>query len=131
MLLSNVRDDICSLPHVSFLGCSKTHCPSFVRGAALLKGKGVDLVACTAVNDCFVLDAWSKSQFADGKIQFLADGNGDFAKKVGMVLDLTSRGLGVRSKRYALIVENGVVKHVAVDETGVEKTTADALLPKL
>ena len=69
-------------------GCSRTHCPSFVLNAAKLRAKGIDLVACTAVNDCFVMDAWAESQNAKGKIEFLADGDGSFAKAIGMAKDL-------------------------------------------
>eukprot|EP01027_Heterolobosea_sp_BB2_P026079 GEZU01040090.1.p1 GENE.GEZU01040090.1~~GEZU01040090.1.p1 ORF type:complete len:161 (-),score=54.24 GEZU01040090.1:121-603(-) len=111
--------------------CSNSHCPGFVQEAALLKSKGVDLVACTAVNDAFVMDAWSKSQKADGKILMLADGNGDFARAVGLELDLRPRGLGIRSKRYAMLVEDGVVKYLGVDESGLDKSSAGAILLQL
>jgi len=170
-------------------GCSKTHCPSFVLGAAKLKQKGIDAVYCTAVNgiplfptftlrarlvamlrsveltpllvviwhmsDAFVLDAWAESQGAKGKITFLgtralllhhassvvlltfarlaslvADGNGDFARKIGLTKETGPFG-GTRSARYALIATNGVVDYIAVDEQGVDKTTADSLLANL
>jgi peroxiredoxin len=81
-----------------------------------LKSKGFDLIACTAVNDIFVLSAWSKDGAADGKVLMLADGSADFAKKIGLDIDLTARGLGVRSKRYSMIVEDGVVKSLNVEE---------------
>ncbi len=113
-------------------GCSKTHCPSFVLGANQLKQKGIDDVYCTSVNDVFVMDAWSQSQNANGKVTFLADGVGQFAKKIGMEFDLIEKGLGIRSKRYAMVVENGVVKILQIDEGGaVEKSTADNLLKLL
>jgi len=111
--------------------CSNTHCPSFVRDAKRLKEKGVDLIACTAVNDVFVMDAWSKSQKADGVILMLADGNGELAKAVGMLKDGSAAGLGIRSKRYAMIIDDGVVKYVAVDESGAATTSADAIIAKL
>jgi len=111
--------------------CSNTHCPSFVRDAKRLKEKGVDLITCTAVNDAFVMDAWSKSQKADGVILMLADGNGELAQAVGMSKDITAGGLGIRSKRYAMIIDDCVVKYVAVDETGAANTSADAIIAKL
>jgi len=111
--------------------CSNTHCPSFVRDAEKLKAKGVDLVACTSVNDAFVMDAWSKSQKADGKILMLADGNAQLTEAIGMVKDSSPSGMGKRSKRYVMIIDDMIVKHVAVDEKGVEQTSADAILSKL
>jgi peroxiredoxin len=102
--------------------CSKQHLPGYVQNYDQLKSKGFDTIACTAVNDIFVLTAWSKDGGADGKILMLADGSADFAKKVGLDIDLTARGLGVRSKRYSMIVEDGVVKSLNVEEV---PSTAD------
>jgi len=96
--------------------CHKQHMPGFVERAEELKGKGFDAVACTAVNDVFVLANWSKDCAADGKITMLADGSADFAKKIGLEIDLTERGLGVRSRRYAMAVEDGVVKILNVED---------------
>ena len=96
--------------------CSKQHLPGYVQKFDELKSKGFDAIACTSVNDVFVLSAWSKESGADGKILMLADGSADFAKKVGLDVDLTARGLGVRSKRYSMIVEDGVVKSLNVEE---------------
>jgi glutaredoxin/glutathione-dependent peroxiredoxin len=96
--------------------CSKQHLPGYVQKYDELKSKGFDTVACTAVNDIFVLTAWSRDGGADGKILMLADGSGDFAKKIGLDIDLGARGLGVRSKRYSMIVEDGVVKSLNVEE---------------
>lgn len=109
-------------------GCSKTHMPGFVANEGKLKEKGLDEVACTAVNDAFVMDAWAKAQGADGKILMLADGSADFAKKLGLELDLTARGLGVRSKRYSMVVENGVVKSLEIDDSGIDKSSAETML---
>lgn len=110
--------------------CSKQHMPGFVANSAELKGKGIDAIACTAVNDVFVLDAWAKDQNAQGKIAMLADGSADFAKKIGLEIDLTARGLGVRSKRYSMIVDNGVVSVLNVEDAPPqhEKSSATALL---
>jgi peroxiredoxin len=96
--------------------CSKQHLPGYVQKFDELKSKGFDAIACTSVNDIFVLSAWSKASGADGKVLMLADGSADFARKVGLDIDLTARGLGVRSKRYSMIVEDGVVKSLNVEE---------------
>lgn len=96
--------------------CHKQHMPGFVERVGELKAKGIDEVACTAVNDIFVLAQWAKDTNAAGKIAMLADGSADFAKKVGLDIDLTARGLGVRSKRYAMLVDNGVVKVLNVED---------------
>ena len=96
--------------------CHKQHMPGFVERAAELKKKGYDSVACTSVNDVFVLTQWSKDSGADGKVTMLADGSADFAKKLGLEIDLTARGLGVRSKRYSMAVDHGVVKILNVED---------------
>jgi glutaredoxin/glutathione-dependent peroxiredoxin len=96
--------------------CHKQHMPGYVQNYAELKKKGFDTVACTSTNDIFVLTQWSKDSNADGKILMLADGSADFAKKVGLEVDLTARGMGVRSKRYSMIIEDGVVKSLNVEE---------------
>ena len=90
--------------------------PGFVSRVDELKGKGIDTVACTAVNDIFVLTQFAKDTGASGKILMLADGNGDFAKAIGLDIDLSGFGLGLRSKRYAMLVDDGVVKVLNVEE---------------
>lgn len=109
--------------------CSKQHLPGFVANADKIKGKGIDTIACTSVNDVFVLDAWSKDAGADGKVVMLADGSADFAKALGLELDLGARGLGMRSQRYAMIVEDGVVKALNVEDAPAtaEKSGAEAI----
>ena len=97
--------------------CMNQHVPGFVERFAELKGKGIDTIACTAVNDVFVMTNFAKDTGSDGKIVMLADGNGDFAKAIGLDIDLTKFGLGVRSKRYSMLVENGVVKSLNIDES--------------
>lgn len=97
--------------------CHKAHMPGFVERVAEIKAKGIDAVACTAVNDVFVLDAWARDTGADGKITMLADGSAMFAKATGLEIDLTERGLGVRSKRYAMLVDDGVVKVLNVEDS--------------
>jgi peroxiredoxin len=110
--------------------CHNNHLPGFLERADAIKAKGVDTIAVTSVNDAFVMNAWMKATGADGKIAFLADGNGDFAEAIDMVLDAKAGGLGLRSKRYAMLVEDGVVKKLSVElEPGkAELTSADALL---
>jgi peroxiredoxin len=98
--------------------CSMKHLPSFVNNADTLKKKGIDVVACTAVNDASVLRAWGDSAGATGKVTMLSDGNGDFARALGLEVDLTKNGMGKRSRRYSMIVENGVVKKLNVEEPG-------------
>lgn len=128
-LFNNKKVVLFGVPGAFTPGCSKAQCPSFVLAAARLKQKGIDEVYCTAVNDCFVLDAWAREQGAAGKVTMLADGDGSFARKVGLTRDTGAFG-GVRSARYAMVVNNGVVEHLAIDEpfTEVKVTTADALL---
>ncbi len=111
-------------------GCSNTHMPGFVVKGDELKQKGVDEIVCTAVNDAFVMDAWQKDQNADG-ITMLADGNADFAKALGLEMDASGGGMGTRSQRYALIVNDGVVEYVGVDAKGVANSSAETVLEKL
>jgi peroxiredoxin len=96
--------------------CTNMHMPSFVNNAAAFKAKGIDTIAVTAVNDAFVLEAWKKSTGAEGKIEFLADGIGEFAKAIDMAFDGSGNGLATRSKRYSMLVEDGVVKTLNVEE---------------
>jgi peroxiredoxin len=113
--------------------CHKNHLPSYVANFDKLKAKGVDAVVVTGVNDVFVQDAWIKASNAAGKIEALADGSADFAKAIGMDIDLGKAGLGVRSKRYAAIVEDGVVKWFDVEDAPpkTDKTKAEEVLQHL
>jgi len=96
--------------------CTNLHMPSFLNNIAAFKAKGIDSVAVTAVNDPFVMKAWADKTGGDGKIDFLADGSAEFAKGVDMVLDATAGGLGIRSKRYSMLVDDGVVKQINIEE---------------
>ena len=96
--------------------CSNLHMPSFLNNLDGFKKKGVDTVAVVSVNDAFVMKKWAEASGGDGKIDFLADGSGDFAKGVDMVLDASANGLGIRSKRYSMLVEDGVVKKFNVED---------------
>jgi peroxiredoxin len=96
--------------------CNNLHMPSFLNNADAIKAKGVDTIAVTGVNDVFVMEAWKKANNAGGKIDFLADGNGDFAKAIDMAFDGSGNGLGTRSKRYSMLVEDGVVKKLNIED---------------
>lgn len=110
--------------------CHKNHLPGYLTRADAFKAKGVDAILVTAVNDPFVMAAWAEATGADGKITFLADGNGDFAKAVGCDLDASPFGLGLRSKRYAMVVDDGVVSVLVVEDvpSKAEMSGAEALL---
>ena len=97
--------------------CSLNHLPGFLAHEAEIKAKGVDEIAVTGVNDVFVMDAWAKSSGAAGKITFLADGIAAFAKATGLTFDLTDRGLGLRSKRYSMLVEDGIVRKLNIENS--------------
>jgi len=112
--------------------CSAQHLPGFIEHADAIRKKGVDEVACLSVNDAFVMGAWSKDRGAGSKVTMLADGNGDFTRAVGLELDGSKFGMGLRSQRYALVVDHGVVKHVAVEQPGkFEVSKAEAVLAAL
>jgi peroxiredoxin len=112
--------------------CSAKHVPGYLKHLPELKAKGVDEVWCLAVNDGFVMAAWARDQKAIGKIRFLGDGSGELAKKLGLDLDLTQNGMGLRLRRCSLLVENGVVKQVNVEEPGkFEVSNAETMLKQL
>ena len=112
--------------------CSAQHLPGYVTHADALKQKGADLVACLSVNDAFVMGAWAKDKGVGDKLVMLADGNGDFTRAMGLELDGSRFGMGARSQRYALVAEDGVVKHLAVEEPGkFEVSKAESVLAKL
>ncbi|MDN3565866.1 peroxiredoxin [Paeniroseomonas aquatica] len=112
--------------------CSAKHLPGFVTQFDALKAKGADVVACMAVNDAFVMGAWGKDQGVGDKVVMLADGSAAFTKALGLELDLTARGLGVRSQRFALVAKAGKVTHVAVEAAGAfEVSSAEAVLAAL
>ena len=106
--------------------CSNQHLPSYLKNFDKIKAKGVDTIACMAVNDAFVMDAWGKDRSVGDKIKMLADGNGEYTKALGLELDASKNGLGTRSKRFSIVVDNGVAKEVNVDEGKYELTSAEA-----
>ena len=111
--------------------CSAAHLPGFVANADRIRDRGVDDIVCMSVNDAFVMDAWGKAQNAED-IHMVADGSGMFARAAGLEFDLVGRGLGVRSRRYAMVVEDGVVTHLLLDEgPALEKSDAESVLALL
>ena len=112
--------------------CSAKHVPSYVKNYDKLKAKGVDEIWCVATNDAFVMGAWGRDQKARGKIRMLADGSGEWTKKLGLELDLTARNMGVRSQRYSMLVDNGVVKKLNIEAPGkYEVSGAETMLTQL
>ncbi|MCS4505456.1 peroxiredoxin [Arhodomonas aquaeolei] len=111
-------------------GCSNTHMPGFVVHADEILSKGVDTIACMAVNDAFVMDAWQKDQNAE-RITMVADGNAEFTHALGLDMDVSAMGMGTRCKRFALVANDGVVEYIGVDPKGVDASSAETVLHKL
>jgi peroxiredoxin (alkyl hydroperoxide reductase subunit C) len=111
--------------------CSAKHLPGFVQNAEALKGKGIDAVVCTSVNDAFVMNAWGKEQGCGSNVLLVADGDAAFTKAAGLELDLTGKGLGLRNQRFSMLVEDGVVKVLNIDASGFDKTSAETLLSQI
>ena len=127
-LFSGKKVILFALPGAFTPTCSKAHLPGFVANADKIKAKGVDDIVCLSVNDAWVMDAWGKDQNAD-EIHMVADGSANFTQAVGLELDRTAGGMGIRSQRYAMIVEDGVVTALNVEEPGkLEKSSAEAML---
>ena len=123
---------IFSVPGAFTPTCSAKHLPGFVQNADTLKKKGVDTIACMAVNDVFVMNAWGKAGNADGKVVMLADGNGEYARALGLELDASKFGMGQRSKRFSAIIDNGVVKQLNIEPPGeFGVSSAEAALKQL
>jgi peroxiredoxin len=121
-----------SVPGAFTPTCSAKHLPGFIEHADELKGKGVDEIACIAVNDAFVMGAWGKSAGAEGKVTMLADGNGDFVEKLGLTLDASKFGMGRRGQRFSMIVKDGVVSALNIEEPGAFRvSSAEHMLGQL
>ncbi|HEX8525679.1 peroxiredoxin [Allosphingosinicella sp.] len=121
-----------SVPGAFTPTCSAKHLPGFVEKVDELKAKGVDEVACTAVNDAFVLQAWAEQAGAEGKVTMLADGNGDFVEAMGLAADFNKFGMGKRGQRWSMIVDDGTVKELNVEEPGAfNVSSADYMLAQL
>ncbi len=112
--------------------CSAKHLPGFIEKADALKSRGIDSIVCVSVNDAFVMDAWARAQNAGDKVLVLADGNGDFARAMGLDFDGSGIGFGIRSQRYAAVVDDGIVKTLAVEKPmQFEVSSAEAILESL
>ena len=123
---------IFGLPGAFTPTCSAKHVPGYVANYDALRKKGVDEIWCISVNDAFVMGAWGREQKSGGKVRMLGDGQADYAKKLGLEVDMTARGWGTRSRRYSMLVDDGVVKQVNVEEPGkFEVSGAEAMLAKL
>ncbi|WP_136069376.1 peroxiredoxin [Modicisalibacter radicis] len=129
-LFAGKRVVLFAVPGAFTPGCSNTHMPGFVVKADEILARGVDTIACMAVNDAFVMDAWQKSQNAQA-FTMLADGNADFARALGLDMDASGGGMGTRSKRFAMIVNDGVIEYLGVDAKGVDQSSAETVLGKL
>ena len=123
---------IFGLPGAFTPTCSAKHVPSYVQHHDALKAKGVDEIWCVSVNDAFVMGAWGRDQKSGGKVRMMGDGSAEFSQKTGLTLDLTARGMGVRSDRYSMLVEDGVVKQLNREQPGkFEVSDAATLLKQL
>lgn len=129
-LFEGQRVVLFAVPGAFTPGCSRSHLPGFVARADEILARGVDRIACLSVNDAFVMGAWQQDQGAD-KILMLADGNGDFTRAAGLELDVHAHGMGVRSTRYALIAEDGVIRYLGIDTDGIRDSSAEAVLAQL
>ena len=123
-LFDGKRVVLFSVPGAFTPTCSAKHLPGFLDQGAALRAKGIDTIACVAVNDVFVMNAWGKSANAADKVTMLADGNGEYAKALGLELDARGFGMGVRGQRFALVVDNGVASKVLVEAAGEFKVSA-------
>ena len=131
-LLGGKKVVLFALPGAFTPTCSSKHVPGFIENAEALKGRGVDAIACVSVNDAFVMDAWGRDLGVGDSVLMLADGNADFTRAVDLMLDGSGIGFGVRSQRYAMIVDDGVVKHLAVEDgTGLDVSAAERTLAML
>ena len=128
-LTKGKRIAVFGLPGAFTPTCSAKHLPGYLTLADQLKAKGVDEIWCISVNDAFVMGAWGREQGTKGKVRMMADGSGQFTKALGLEMDLMARGLGVRSQRYSMLVDDGVVKTLNVEEPGkFEVSSAEKLL---
>ncbi len=131
-LFSGKKVVLISVPGAFTPTCSMNHLPGYVEQADRLKEKGVDTIACMAVNDVFVMNAWGKDRNVGDKVMMLADGNGDYTRALGLEMDGTGFGLGMRGQRFAIVVDDGVVSQVAVEEPGkFEVSKAESILSSL
>ena len=113
-----------SVPGAFTPTCDAKHLPGFVQKAGDIRAKGIDTIACISVNDAFVMKAWGKAQGVEGKVDMLADGNGDYTKALGLDFDASGFGMGTRGQRFAVVVDNGVIKHLNIEAKGEFKVSS-------
>lgn len=131
-LVKGKKIAIFGLPGAYTPTCSAKHVPGYIEHAQALKAKGVDEIWCVSVNDAFVMGAWGRDQKATGTVRMMADGSAEFTKALGLELDLTAKGMGVRSQRYSMLVEDGVVKQLNLEAPGkFEVSNAETMLKQL
>ena len=131
-LVKDKKIVIFGLPGAFTPTCSAQHVPGYIRHYDAIKAKGVDEIWCVSVNDAFVMGAWARAQGSAGKVRLLADGSGLWTRALGLEFDLTARGMGIRSQRYVLIADKGLVKHLAIETPGkFEVSSAEAVLTHL
>ena len=132
-LFSGKKVVVFGLPGAFTPTCSAKHVPGFMQNADAIRAKGVATIACLSVNDAFVMGAWGKDQKVGDKVLMLADGSADFTRKLGLELDLNALGMGTRCKRFAMVVDDGVVKHLAIEDApgGLDVSSAEKTLAAL
>ena len=131
-LLKGKKVVLFALPGAFTPTCSAKHLPGFVNNFQAIKAKGVDAIACLSVNDAFVMDAWGRDQNVEDKVMMLADGNAEFTKAVGLTMDGTGYGMGTRSQRYAMVIDDGVITALNVEAPGAfEVSSAESVLKAL
>jgi peroxiredoxin len=131
-LLSGKKVVLFSVPGAFTPTCSLNHLPGFIDNADAIAARGVDTIACMAVNDVFVMDAWGKDRGVGDNVLMLSDGNGDYTKALGLELDASGSGMGTRGQRFAIVADDGVARYVAVEEPGrFEVSAAEAILEHL
>ncbi|MGC6416735.1 MAG: peroxiredoxin [Bradymonadia bacterium] len=123
-LFTGKRIVLFAVPGAFTPGCSQNHLPGYVAAAEQIRGRGFDEIACLAVNDAWVMKAWAKTSGADGKILMLSDGSAEYVSKLGLQWDLTAAGMGIRSRRFSMIVVDGVIEKLFVDKAYIDQTSA-------
>ena len=127
-LFGGKRVAMFSVPGAFTPTCSSQHLPGFVKHSSAIRAKGIDAIVCIAVNDAYVMGAWGQAHEVAGKVRMLADGNGTWTRALGLELDATSYGMGIRGKRFSFIVDSGCITHLNIDESGLDVSSAETLV---